>query len=203
MENIYKKTELCLLFEKYKADKCPSIHHTYSPSYYEILNPIRHSAKNILEIGIGNIPLMSQIINNGYIPGASIRAWRDFFINANIFSIDILPEVLFTDERIKTYQADQSSIPSIQSFIKQIQKEASGEFMFDFIIDDGSHKIDHMIISGYEFPNYLKKGGIYIIEDIQNKYLPILMDIEFPQLKITHTYNGVSDWDNFFVYTKI
>lgn len=200
---INKKTDLCLLFEKYRADKCPSIHHTYSPQYYELLNPIRYSAKNILEIGIGNIPLMTQIVGSDYIPGASIKAWRDFFTNANIYSIDILEEVLFSDDRIKTYQVDQSSATSIQSFIKTIRDEQNEDIMFDFIIDDGSHRIDHMIISAYEFPNYLKTDGIYIIEDIQEKYLPSLMDVKFPQLEMTHTYNGISPWDNFLVYKKV
>jgi hypothetical protein len=199
----YQKTELCELFEKYKADKCPAVHHTYSPSYYELLNPIKHQIKNMLEIGIGNIPLMTQIIPEGYIPGASIKAWRDFFPNATVYAVDILPEVLFEDERIKTYQLDQSSIESIQNFINIVKKETSEDFIFDYIIDDGSHIIDHMIISGYEFPKYLKKDGIYIIEDIQNKYLPALMDVKFPNLEMTHVYNGGSDWDNFLVYKKI
>lgn len=199
----YEKTELCELFEKYKADKCPSIHHTYSPSYYELLNPIKHQVKNMLEIGIGNIPLMTQIVPEGYIPGASIKAWRDFFPNATIYAVDILSDVLFEDERIKTYQLDQSSLESIQYFINSVRKETSEDFMFDYIIDDGSHIIDHMIISGYEFPKYLKKDGVYIIEDIQNKYLPALMDVKFPNLEMTHVYNGVSDWDNFLAYKKI
>jgi hypothetical protein len=199
----YQKTDLCKLFEKYKSDKCPAVHHTYSSKYYELLNPVKHQVKNMLEIGIGNIPLMTQIIPDGYIPGASIKAWRDFFQNAIVYAVDILPEVLFEDERIKTYQLDQSSIESIQHFINNIKKETSEDFMFDFIIDDGSHIIDHMIISGYEFPKYLKEGGIYIIEDVQTKYLPALMDVKFPHLQMTHTYQGGTDWDNFLVYKKI
>lgn len=199
----YQKTELCVLFEKYKADKCPAVHHTYSPGYYELLNPIKDKVSNMLEIGIGNVPLMRQIIPEGYIPGASIKAWRDFFTKATVYAVDILPEVLFSDDRIKTYQVDQSSVTSIQSFMKTIREQVSEQLMFDFIIDDGSHMIDHMIISGYEFPNYLKKDGIYIIEDIQQKYLPALADVKFPGLEMTHVYNGVSDWDNFLVYKKV
>ncbi len=150
-QEMYIKTELCELFEKYKADKCPSIHHTYSPRYHELLDPIRHQVKNMLEIGIGNVPLMKQIVPDGYVPGASIKAWRDFFVNATIYAVDILPEVLFEDERIKTYQLDQSSSDDIRSFMDIIRKESGEDFEFDYIIDDGSHIIDHMIISGYEF----------------------------------------------------
>ena len=199
----YQKTELCQLFEKYKADKCPVIHHTYSPSYYELLNPIKNDIKNMLEIGIGNVPLMTQIVSDGYIPGASIRAWRDFFPNSTIYAVDILPEVLFEDDRIKTYELDQSSIESIQNFISVVRSETSEDFMFDFIIDDGSHLIDHMIISGYEFPKYLKEDGIYIIEDVQNKYFSALKDVKFPKLEILYEYRGIFEWDNFLVYKNI
>ena len=198
----YKKTELCELFEKYKADKCPAIHHSYSSFYYELLSPFKYEIKNMLEIGIGNLPLMQNIVSEGYIPGASIKAWRDFFINATIYAVDILPEVLFEDDRIKTYQVDQSSADSIRSFIKTIKSETSEDFVFDYIIDDGSHIIDHMIISGYEFSKFLKKDGIYIIEDIQKKYFPALLDVKFPNLEITHIYEGTSEWDNFIVYKK-
>lgn len=198
----YEKTQLCELFEKYKADKCPAIHHSYSPAYYELLSPFKYEIKNMLEIGIGNLPLMEKIIPEGYIPGASIKAWRDFFTNATIYAVDIIPEVLFQEDRIKTYQVDQSSRDSIVQFMETVKTETSEDFVFDYIIDDGSHIIDHMIISGYEFPKYLKEGGIYIIEDIQKKYFPALLDVNFPNLKMTHIYEGTSDWDNFIVYKK-
>ena len=196
------KTELCDLFEKYKADKCPAISHTYSPKYYELLNPIRYEVKNMLEIGIGNIPLMNSLVGGDYIPGASIKAWRDFFTNATVYAVDILPDVLFQENRIKTYQVDQSSSDSIKSFMDDVISNTSNDFIFDYIIDDGSHILDHQIISGYEFPKYLKKDGIYIIEDIHVKSLPVLDDVNFPDLEKTHIYKGGSDWDNFIVYKK-
>jgi hypothetical protein len=161
------KTELCILFEKYKADKVATIHHDYSVDYYNTLAPYKDTYQNVLEIGIGNIPLMDVHVGGGYTPGASIRAWRDFFTNATIYAIDILEDVLFEEDRIKTYAADQSSTTSLQDFIKKVKTDTNNkDFEFDFIIDDGSHNVEHQITSIHELSKSLKIGGLYIIEDI-------------------------------------
>lgn len=191
-------TELCNLFEEYKADKCPSILHTYSPIYYGLLRDIKYSVKNVLEIGIGTNFLMDPIVGQGYTPGASIKAWRDFFPNAHIYAIDIDETVLFHDHRISTAKVDQSSTDDIRNYMNTIG------VTFDLIIDDGSHRIDHQIISAYELSKHLNFGGLYIIEDVNNKYLQSYEDIKFPNLNRIYTHIGGRDqWDNFIVYKKI
>lgn len=191
------RTELCNLFEKYQADKCPAILHSYSPVYFELLKGIKESAKNVLEIGIGTVPLMEAVGIRNYVPGASIKGWRDFFPNATVYAVDIEESVMFTDDRIITDVVDQSSVNSIRKFTNKVNKK------FDFIIDDGSHLIDHQIISAYELANNLADDGIYIIEDIHIKYIPIYEEIEFPGLTKIHTHLGTGDvWDNFIAYRK-
>lgn len=192
------KTELCNLFEKYKADKCPAILHTYSPAYFNILKDIKKSAKNVLEIGIGTVPIMEGGVGiKGYVPGASIKGWRDFFPNATIYAVDIEESVMFSDDRIITDVVDQSSVDSIRKFTRKVNKQ------FDFIIDDGSHLIDHQIISAYELVNNLADDGIYIIEDIHINYMPIYEEIDFPGLTRIYTHIGTGDvWDNFIAYKK-
>lgn len=161
------KTELCELFEKYKADKVASVYHDYSRDYFELLNPYKEEYTNILEIGVGNIPLMNHHVGGNYIPGASIRAWRDFFPNATIYAIDILEDVMFEEERIKTYVADQGNSESLDNFVKQVRNDNKNENLeFDFILDDGSHNIAHQVVSLHTLNQYLKIGGLYIIEDI-------------------------------------
>ena len=63
------ETELCKIFYKYKSDKCSKINHSYSPEYYNHLNPYRETFTNILEVGIGNDKLMKPICGNDYILG--------------------------------------------------------------------------------------------------------------------------------------
>jgi mannosyltransferase OCH1-like enzyme len=141
---------------------------------------------------------MSKVVGNNYIPGASVKAWRDFFTHANIFAVDIDESVLFSEDRIKTFKVDQSSHKSINEFINNVNVK------FDVIIDDGSHFIDHQIISAYELSQHLNEGGIYIIEDVHTKYLDSYDDIEFPGLTKIYMHVGWKDkWDNFVAYKKI
>ena len=97
-------TDLCNLFNKYGSDKANQ--HTYSKYYYNIFKDIRNNNIRLFEVGIGtnNPDLPSSMGINGK-PGASLYAWRDFFPNGNIFSADIDKDILFTDDRIKTFYA--------------------------------------------------------------------------------------------------
>ena len=100
-------------------------------------------------------------------PGASIRAFKDFFINANIFGIDIDKKILFKENRIQTFYGDQTNTKELNKIYKKIKKK------FDLIIDDGLH-ISYanlsVIISSL---CHLKEDGYLIIEDIpfRNKHI--------------------------------
>ena len=65
-------SELCVLGKKYNVDKSPFFgRHTYTPEYHNLLKDKKDDINKVLEIGIGNIPLMSHLTNNNYRPGAS------------------------------------------------------------------------------------------------------------------------------------
>jgi hypothetical protein len=179
------KTELCKLFYKYLSDKCPQIYHTYSESYHDILSPMRLKAKNILEIGIGTPELMTEIAGDEYKVGASLYAWRDYFYTANIHAIDIDKTVLFEDDRIKTYYADQSSAFSLLNAVTAIGTT------LDFIIDDGSHILDHQILTLRTLLPYLTVDGIYIVEDVQRKSLNHLIATIPKGYKMFHLHLGI------------
>ena len=70
-------------------------------------------------------------------PGASLRVWREYFKNAQIFGADIDKEILFKENRIETYYVDQLNRDSIKNMWKEINKNN-----FDLIIDDGLHNYD-------------------------------------------------------------
>lgn len=193
------KTPLCVLFEKYGADKCPTVYHSYSPSYYELLHNKRYSFKNILEIGVGTKQVMAYTAGPNYTPGASLRAWADFFPNAKIFGLDIDKDVLFKENRIECYYADQSNPTSLLQTMNEI-----GEKEIDLILDDGSHKLEHMIISFNTLSPFLSKDGIYIIEDIANKNInPLLTLVDNSNLFAVNTlYRGKKNWDSFIAYMR-
>jgi hypothetical protein len=50
---------------------------------------------------------------------------------------------------------------------------------------------------------YQKTELCELFEKYKADKCPALMDVKFPNLEMTHVYNGISDWDNFLVYKKI
>ena len=128
--------------------------------------------KLVFECGLGtnNPNLQSNMTING-IPGASLRVWRDYFKNAQIYGADIDKDILFQEDRIKTYYVDQLNTPSIETMWKNI-----GINNFDIIIDDGLHTTDANINLFINSFNKLKKNGIYIIEDVHILELNNIME---------------------------
>jgi hypothetical protein len=203
--NTNHKTDLCYLFEKYGADKCPSIRHSYSPIYHQLLCGYQNLSLNILEIGIGNAALMKPIVGDAYVLGASLKAWRDYFFNSQIYGIDIEGSSLFVEERIKTYLVNQVSQKEIDDFIATIILETNNPlFKFNIIIDDGSHVISDMACSLKFFYNYLDHQGLYIIEDINKYYLDELLDHDYLKnnFNISYFHQGPLEDDCFIVAKK-
>ena len=198
---------LCSLAQAYNVDKCPNIKakystHTYTPKYELLLKDIRLNVTSMLEIGIGNVGLMSGIIDN-YSPGCSLRMWRDYFPNAKIYGCDIVSSVLFQEDRIKTFYVDQSDPKSLKNLVTSIS-----EFPYmDVILDDGSHQKDHQEISFQNLWSFVKpKGGIYIIEDVNVNNIDYLVDLakrfNFTDCECIYKHYGAWDGDNFVAFRK-
>ena len=195
-------SELCILGQKYNVDKSPFFgNHTYTPEYHKLLKDIRNNVDKVLEIGIGNIPLMSGLTHSSYKPGASLRMWRDYFPKANIIGCDILKDVLFNEERISTFLTDQSNIISLNNLMTSIGNN------IDLIIDDGSHIQEHMVTSFITLWKNIKYNGIYIIEDIHISFFDRIMKLndEFNlfDAKCIMAYKGKFVSDNFVVFKKL
>jgi hypothetical protein len=90
--------QLASLFDQYGSDK--SNHHNYHLLYGGLLGPKRSSQLRILEIGLGtNNPDILSNMGPGGKPGASLRAFRDFCPNAQLFGADIDHRRLFEEEK--------------------------------------------------------------------------------------------------------
>jgi len=157
--NNNKITELCKLADKYGADKCPQIAHPYTPYYYEIFKDKKDSVKKVLEIGIGTANYMHHHPKH-YVKGASLRMWRDFFPNAQIYGADVLPEAMFEDERIKTFMCDERKKEDLEKLIKNTGSD------IDIFIDDALHSRPIQVELCKTMMPLLKKDVIYIIEDV-------------------------------------
>lgn len=182
------KTLLWDIFSSYWSDKATT--HNYDIFYDKILvNP--ENIWGILEIGIGtnNTKIVSNMWKK-WMPGASLRSFRDYLKNAQIYWADIDPNILISEDRIKTYFVDQTSTDSLQNLFDQIPIE------LDLIIDDWLHCPHANIKTLTVALKYIKKGGWIVIEDISLDSLPIWRIIEklLPDIftcKILHTKANV------------
>jgi hypothetical protein len=134
--------------------------HNYHHVYSWLLDPSR--AYDLLEIGLGtnNVALVSNMGVAG-VPGASLRAFRDYLPLANIYGADVDAEILFSEPRIKTAHVDQLSPASLAAL-----PAALGCAAFDIIIDDGLHSLGANLNTLVFGLAHLKIGGTMIIEDI-------------------------------------
>ena len=94
-------------------------------------------------------------------PGASLRAWRDYFPNAIVIGADIDKDVLFEENRIKTFYIDQTNPNTIENFWNLVNLSD-----FDIIIDDGLHTFEAGKILFENSIDYLHSSGYCIIEDV-------------------------------------
>lgn len=140
-------------------------HHNYSDYYSELFYNNKNNIKNFLEIGLGsnNTNIPSNMGSDG-IPLASLRAWRDFFKNANIFGADIDKNILKNEDRIKTFYVDQTDPKSIEEMFEKI-----GIKKFDIILEDGLHEFNANLCFFENSINFLEDDGTYIIEDVYYK----------------------------------
>lgn len=119
--------------------------HTYIDGYYnEVLNPLKEKSIKLLEIGVQH--------------GGSMRLWRDFFIDGEIWGIDIkLPDVVI--QGVNLLERDAYSQETLDMF---------EDNYFDIIIDDGPHTVESQVYCIKHWSSKLKVGGRLIVEDIQN-----------------------------------
>jgi hypothetical protein len=143
--------------------------HSYLETYENLFSAKRLTSTHILEIGIQD--------------GGSVKLWYDYFINANIYGLDIRKikdvwPVLLNNERIKIGCFDAYSAEFISENLPSLNVK------FDILIDDGPHTLESMIkfINGY-LP-FLKNKGILIIEDVQSiEWIDKLTEIVPDELK--------------------
>ncbi len=134
---------------RHGTDKSSS-HHDYLSFYESFLGPLRDQPIALLEIGV--------------FQGASLRTWHDYFANAQIVGVDVMPVCKrFEKGRIAIELADQSNL-------EHLAQVSLRRGPFDVIVEDGSHMWDHQITSLRALFPFVKNGGFYIVEDLQTNY---------------------------------
>lgn len=133
-------------------------YHDYTPNYYALFRRFRDKPIRFLEIGVGGYGAADR-------GGESLAVWRDFFPAARVTGIDIQKKSLDLGPRVRILEGSQVD----PEFLAGIERS---EGPFDLIVDDGSHRNDHVLESfRLLFPG-LREGGIYVVEDTQTAFYP-------------------------------
>ena len=172
-----RDTELCEIMKKCGSDKSTDIHN-YTQIYSFLFGSKRETAQNVFEMGIGSTdPSFGYTMGPNGTPGASFRGWREYFPNAQIFGADIDKQAIDTfnalgEDRIKTYTADQLDPATVNAMFDQ-----TGVSEFDIMVDDGFHcfEANHKLF--LEGIKRLAPGGIYVIEDIAPRGVPLVLKL--------------------------
>jgi demethylmacrocin O-methyltransferase len=124
--------------------------HGYTEHYKRYLGPRRRERLKVLEIGVQT--------------GASLRAWRHWLPHAELYGIDLAPPPLRLP-RTHLFQGDQADTAFLERVIAHVG-------VLDVVIDDGSHRGPDIETSFLSLFPHVRRGGLYVIEDLQTAYYP-------------------------------
>jgi hypothetical protein len=127
----------------------------YFQIYEAELGHLRSSGSpvRLLEIGVQN--------------GGSLQIWKKYLpVGSQIFGFDVDPKCasLRMPSGIEILIGDASDPETLEDRL--------GPLTFDIIVDDGSHRCDHVIATFNACFPRLKPEGIYIVEDLHSSYYP-------------------------------
>jgi hypothetical protein len=162
------------LMVKYGSDKAA---HGFCEFYESFFLPVREDVKSVLEIGVAD--------------GASIRAWLDYFPNAEIWGMDAPRESVgaygnpsrwpVTDRFIGVF-GDQANRDHLTRLIDKRATVRTGysagggwsetvrldDRPWDIVIDDGGHTMEQQQVSlGVLFPH---TRMFYVVEDLRTSF---------------------------------
>jgi predicted O-methyltransferase YrrM len=193
-------SDLCLIGKKYDTDKSSQRNdvtdtrhcHPYTLFYDSLFKNKKNEQLKIAELGI--------------LEGSSLRMWKDYFINSEIFGFEYDNNYIsnfknnFNNERITLEFIDVTNKSSIINAFSKLN------IMYDIIIEDTTHLFEHQINVIENTYQYLKPGGVLIIEDIFKAYKesdyidrlkPILHHFQdYYFIELDHINKNSTGWNN-------
>lgn len=133
--------------ERYNTDK-------YEHGFIDVYEPYFNNSKNV-----------KNVLEIGVYFGGSLQYLSDKFPDAKIYGIDIEDKTQYNTDNITTYIVNQEDRNALNKFLEETNVE------FDIIIDDGGHTMKQQQVSFGTLFKSLKKGGIYILEDLHTSRL--------------------------------
>lgn len=193
-------SELCELGKKYDTDKSSQRNnvtnerhcHPYTLFYDGLFKNKKNDSLKIAELGI--------------LDGASLLMWKEYFTNAEIFGFEYSDYYInkfknnFNNDRITLSNIDVTNNDSIINAFSKMNVS------YDIIIEDTTHQFEDQIRVIENVYNYLKPGGILIIENIfksynENNYINRLRHIlehfqDYYFVELDHINRNSTGWNN-------
>jgi hypothetical protein len=171
------------LADKHDANKLNHMCSHYTDVYEHWFKERREDNIRLFEIGVGT-------------SAGSLKMWQEYFPKGQVFSIDTQDKEHLSTDRIIIRRGSQADSEFLDKFIEETGAK------WDYIIDDGSHKMSHHISSFEHLWTHLQPGGIYIIEDMHTCYWPHDGGgYGTPASSITY-FRNLSDTVNWFYWKK-
>jgi len=134
----------------------------YTNTYEKYMESKKEEEISMLEIGVCDKRF----------PYASIKMWMSYFKNVDFYAVDNfwghkiddkLDDIKkLNNNGVNFIYADQGSFDDWNELNQFFPNK------FDFLIEDGSHWPNHMMVSLWKSIKILKPGAYYFMEDIQN-----------------------------------
>lgn len=189
-------SELCEIGKLYDTRYC----HPYTLFYDSLFQRKRNNNLKIAELGIFD--------------EASLLMWRKYFSNGQIFGFEYNTTVIerfrenYDNDRITLAHIDVTNQESIQKAFSEMN------ILYDVIIETTAHQFEDQIRVIQNVYQYIKPGGVLIIEDIfksydENEYINRLssilhnfQDYYFIELDHINRNSTNSNTDKLFILVK-
>ena len=126
------------------------------------------------------------VVEVGVYSGGSMPMWRHYFGDGcTVHGVDIIKECkAYENSHTTIHIGDQGD----RGFWKRFREAVPS---VDVLIDDGSHWVDHQIVTLEEMLCHLRPGGVYICEDIHGICNPFAAYAR----SLADELNATADWD--------
>jgi predicted O-methyltransferase YrrM len=193
-------SELCEIGKKYDTDKSSQRNnvsdlrhcHPYTLFYEGLFKNKKDENLKIAELGI--------------LDGGSLLMWKEYFVNAEIYGFEYNNNLInnfkqnFNNDRVTLSNIDVTNKDSIVRSFSELN------ILYDIIIEDTTHQFEDQIRVIENTYQYLKPGGILIIEDIFKSYneddyinrlTPILEQFQdYYFIELDHNNRNSTGWNN-------
>lgn len=160
IDSTYCKTELCQIGSEMNTDKAPFALNSvcckhrkgYTAVYSMLFSKYKNTNLNFAEIGIE--------------AGASLLTWNNYFSEkCNIYAFEFEKQKIEDAKKLNLknttfVHTDVNNIEYLDTSFNETN------VLFDIIIDDSTHNIEHQNNIINTVSKYLNPGGMLIIEDI-------------------------------------